>query len=599
MRRNKNNRNKARKGNLKNIFLKGTVATGVMLGGAAMYDQGNVVYAAESESTTDVAQSEAVLDEGASTSTMESQSVAEPSSEAEQVPASEAEETRGADASESGQSISSETGGETSESFELTASESARIAASDSAMQSTTVSAAQSTSESNSDSGSAASASEEAASAIQSVSAAGSEVSSDSLSNKNESASASESDSESASASQSDNDSESGEAQESAAASQSESASAAASTEESASASLSTVAEHEEGSLSLSASLSEQTENSLSASTKISESATQSEKASMEASTAESESMSDSISDSLITSAYTSTSAAKSESLSESLSVGASESASVAESESVSTSLSASTSASASESLAESGEEHRKAIVYQTEGGQANRNYTGSIQNIVGELDLDTGTISWTVNWKSTNPDNLNYQEKGEWVIKGYDWLGRPRWGWETTTTYEGDYFGIYLNVLTGSDAKDPENIAITSKADGQSYSLDNNGLWDNSDTYGARDGQDQTKYKALGANITTTDFTGRYWGKSYSTYNRIDASEGVSITFTTQLTGTKQDWANSVANIGILVQATNAKNINSSREGVHPTVRDKVGNDLGYVTATYTNAYQKMMSAN
>ena len=148
MRRNKNKdyRKKARKGNLKNIFLKGTVATGVMLGGAAMYDNGNVVYAAESESTTDLAEPETVLDEGASTSTMESQSVAEPTSEADsETNESAASEVSGVDASESSQSVSSEAGGtETSASSELTASESAQDAASASAMQSTAVSEAQS-----------------------------------------------------------------------------------------------------------------------------------------------------------------------------------------------------------------------------------------------------------------------------------------------------------------------------------------------------------------------------------------------------------------------------------------------------------------------
>lgn len=176
----------------------------------------------------------------------------------------------------------------------------------------------------------------------------------------------------------------------------------------------------------------------------------------------------------------------------------------------------------------------------------------GTIKNLVGTLDLETGVIHWTAEFQAKDVNSFF---------------------WWSSNKYQ--YFGLYLNVIAGAGTQ--ENITVTD-ASGNTYTLDN-GLYNNEDSYSRtqRAPSGEWKKQSLGSNINTLDYTGRYWGQSYSTTEKIDVSGPVTIEFDTQL-GDYENWGKTIANVAVSIQATSSSSAShySSDVGdytVHPTV--------------------------
>ena len=629
-RKNTKNKNHNRR---KDALLKSAAAAGAVLGGTAMYAQGNAVYGATAQSESASGQMmESVLEQtNASESRVESLSDTESQTAASQEeststseslsiqPDSASESVQNGSSADTGsgrmvyrQKVSSAAGQEgsaqasavqsdrTADSVSLSnseadatssqkasdstrASEESSQKSSESARQSEAFSGAESAAVSTSaaESGKGSSLSSQSLSAVnsnqdekdkESLSAAGSQLSSVSMSVSRGSQAASESDSLSAAASQQESGSRSLSAETSTEASAEESQSAHASASDSASASTSNVMLNGSVSEEASAAASESLEASAETSAIVSESMQGSMQLSRNAS--ESVSASGSTSESMSASAVSSDSA--SESLSSKTSLSQSQSGSLSRASSESTSVSASTSASAS--TAAGTEKVTEVKVFEAKENQIKG---GTLTDLTGTLNLETGVIKWTAHYTAADRNMYHYEwQKSEW------------WGWEQVRVENSEqYFGLYLNVIAG--AENPENITVTD-ATGNVYTL-SHGLRNNSDSFyreqNAPDGS--TKKTSLGSNIQTIDYTGRYWGESYTTTQRINVSSAVTVSFDTKM-GDYQNWGKSIANVAVSIQATSTVSCDEER-GVHPTVGESTtaeGNNRGVITVTYTGSY-------
>ncbi|WP_333565033.1 collagen-binding domain-containing protein, partial [Streptococcus parasuis] len=140
-----------------------------------------------------------------------------------------------------------------------------------------------------------------------------------------------------------------------------------------------------------------------------------------------------------------------------------------------------------------------------------------------------------------------------------------------------GGWYGGYRDVITGYGTKTISTQVPIEKTV-TTYEETTEDLYKNN-SFIERQGP---SYRALGSNLSSTDYSGRYYGNNYSATQLYDVSKGIQFSFSTQTGGT-------LANIAVYVQAVT----DATTSNTHATVAERNnGTNLGGMLVTYRDSF-------